>query len=125
MYLFLNKGLKMSSGKLAAQASHAAVEAFRVSNVIMIDKWYEGKHHTKLIMQARDDKHIQSIAAYLMARGFKTVFIIDEGMNEVPPHSFTALGVEIVDRDNRHVQATFSSFKLYRETIRVMLEIDK
>lgn len=31
MYLFLNRGLGMSTGKSAAQVAHAAVEAYRIS----------------------------------------------------------------------------------------------
>ncbi len=115
----------MTTGKLAAQAAHAAVEAFRISNVEMLGKWYKGKLYKKLIMEARDDEHIRTIAAYLQQRNFKSVFIIDEGLNEVAPHSFTALGVEIVDQDDTHTRATFSSFNLYRDKVRVTLEIDK
>lgn len=125
MYIFINKGLQMSTGKVAAQAAHAAVEAFRISNLEMVGKWYEGKHYTKLVMEARDDQHIQTIAGYLSERGFKSSFIIDEGRNEIAPHSFTALGVEIVDREDPHTEATFSSFKLYRDKIRFTVEIDK
>lgn len=125
MYIFINKDLDMSIGKFGAQTAHAAVEAFRISSVEALGKWYKGKHYKKLIMEARDEEHIKTIAAYLQQRGFKSVFIIDEGLNEIAPHSFTALGVEIVDQDDTHVRATFSSFKLYREKVRVTLEIDR
>lgn len=125
MYLFLNRGLSMSVGKASAQIAHAAVEAYRVSSTEMIEKWYEGGHYTKLVMLARDNEHLRNIQAYLEERGFKTKLIIDEGRTEVAPFSPTALGVELVDKDDPNVEATFSSFELYKEKIRVVLEVDK
>ena len=115
MYIFVNKGLGMTAGKLGAQAAHAAVEAYRVSSDSMIHKWYIGLHYKKLVMQANDDTHLMTIERYLNDRGFKTRLIIDEGMTEIPAHTATALGVEVVDKDSDHVRATFSEFKLYRE----------
>lgn len=125
MYIFVNKGLGMSSGKMAAQAAHAAVEGYRLSSKKLIDQWYLGGHYTKLVMQARDKDHLMTIHEYLAARGFKSEFVIDEGMTEVDPHVTTALGVEIVDKDDPHVAATFSTFELYRDTIKVTLEIPR
>ncbi len=115
MYLFVNRGLKMSPGKIAAQASHAAVEAYSISDQAMIDHWRVGGHYTKLVMLAEDDVHLLSIKHYLEERGFGTVLIIDEGRTEIKPHSMTALGVRIVDRDDPHTAATFESFRMYRE----------
>lgn len=105
----------MSPGKIAAQAQHAAVEAYSMSLPSLIKQWRLGGHYTKLVMLAEDDTHLLTIERYIDARGFKTALIIDEGRTEIRPHSPTALGVEIVDRDDPHTAATFSEFKLYRE----------
>jgi peptidyl-tRNA hydrolase len=139
MYLFLNKGLGMSTGKAAAQVAHAAVEAYRISmnadsparhgekrpqphlpstalyETNVVRRWYCGGHYMKLVMEARDSDHLRAIETYLEARGFRTVLIIDEGRTEVEHLTLTALGVEIVDKDDPHVQATFGDFKLYRD----------
>lgn len=115
MYLFLNKGLRMSAGKMAAQAAHAAVEAASISDESLLRKWNMGGHYKKLVMQARDAEHLLLIERYLNDRGFKTKLIIDEGLTEIPAHSATALGVEIVDKDAGHTAASFESFELYRE----------
>lgn len=115
MYSFINRGLGMTPGKIAAQAQHAAVEAFRISDPAMLDAWYLGGHYCKLVMLAEDDVHLITIQKYIEERGFKTKLIIDEGRTEIKPHSMTALGVEVVDRDEPHTQATFETFKLYRE----------
>lgn len=125
MYLFANKGLQMSSGKLAAQVAHAAVEACDISDKDLIKRWRLGQHYTKLVMQARDAEHLKTIQKYLEDRGFKSQLVIDEGLTEVDAHVPTALGVEIVDKDDEHTAATFSTFELYRDTIKVTLEIPR
>ncbi len=125
MYIFANRGLSMSSGKLSAQVAHAAIEAFRISSKPLVDKWYEGGHYTKLVMLARDNDHIKTIQQYIEERGYKTKLIIDEGRTEIAPHQPTALGVEIVDKEDSEVLATFSTFELYRERIRVTMEVEK
>ncbi len=125
MYLFANKGLQMSSGKLAAQIAHAAVEAYKLSDEKLITQWELGLHYTKLVMQARDEKHLMAIQKYLHDRGFKSHLVIDEGLIEIDSHQATALGIEVVDKDDPHVEATFSTFELYRDTIKVTLEIPR
>lgn len=130
MYIFVNKGLDMSPGKIAAQAGHAATEATLLSHPSLSDtpdnatwiersklwdKWREGLHYAKYVMEARDNEHIRDIKFYLEERGFRCVLIIDEGHTEIKPIQPTALGVALVDKDDPHTAATFSSFKLYRE----------
>lgn len=125
MYIFANRGLGMSSGKLSAQVAHGAVEAFRISNIEMLQAWYSGGHYTKLVMLARDEQHIENIETYLHARGIKTVLIIDEGVTEVDAHVKTALGVEIVDKSDPHILKTFECFELYRDKIRFITEVER
>lgn len=139
MYLFINRGLGMSPGKIAAQAGHAAVEAallshpeprlaeqtnWRYGNSVMTDDetrlklwdaWRTGLHYAKYVMEARDEQHLTAIERYLRDRGFRTALIIDEGHTEIEPITATALGVALVDKDDLHTAAAFSSFKLYRE----------
>lgn len=125
MYVFANRGLGMSAGKLAAQVAHGAVRAYEISEAEKIDSWNQGQHYTKLVMLARNNDHIRTIQKYIEDRGFKTVLIIDEGLTEIDPHQPTALGVEIVDKEDQHVKDTFSTFELYRDTIRVTAEIER
>lgn len=130
MYIVLNKGIGMSTGKAAAQASHAAVEAYRLSLVTPPDipetknykyesnlarLWYKGGHYKKIVLEARDRCHLRDTERYLNDRGFKTALIIDEGHTEVPAITPTALGVEIVDKDDPHTAATFGEFNLYND----------
>jgi PTH2 family peptidyl-tRNA hydrolase len=117
MYIFANRGLKMSPGKLAAQVAHAAVEAFKISDPRMVTKWYQGGHHTKIILGCEDEIQMANIEKYLTERDFKTVQIIDEGRTEVRPFSRTALGVAIVDKDNAHTAESFSEFRTYKPIV--------
>lgn len=125
MYIFANRGLGMSAGKLSAQVAHGAVRAYEISDKKMIDAWNLGGHYTKLVMLARDNDHIKTIQKYIEDRGFKTSLIIDEGLTEIKPHQPTALGVEIVDKEIENVEATFSTFELYRDTVKVTVETER
>lgn len=114
MYIFVNRGLHMSAGKLGAQSAHAAVEAYRSSDPKLVKRWYDSGH-TKLILQARNSETLQTIERSLNEHGLKTFPIIDEGRTEIDPNQFTALGVEIVDKSDEYVQNIFNTFQLYRE----------
>jgi peptidyl-tRNA hydrolase len=113
MYCFLNRGLGMSTAKSCAQTGHAFCESMRISDPKMVDTWYVGNHYTKIVLLAEDEAQLDTYERYINDRGFKTALIIDEGRTEIPAHSKTALGVEIVDKADEHVLATFESFKLY------------
>lgn len=118
LYLFVNKGLGMSTGKVSAQVAQATVGTMLVSDEDILTKWWEGpgQHHAVYVMQAEDNEHIYTIERYLNARGFKTFVMIDEGMTEIRPHTPTVLGVEVVDKEDENVEASFMAFKLYRDT---------
>lgn len=115
MYIFVNSQLAMSRGKLAAQAAHAAVEAYEVSSHDMKAYWRHGGHYTKLVMDGGDAMGLFTIDRYLTDRQFCTKLIIDEGHTEITPFQATALGVQIVNKDDAHVAATFGEFKLLKD----------
>lgn len=125
MYIFLNKGLGMTVGKAAAMAAHAATEAVLGSNEALVKQWRYGGHYKKLVMSAENEENLSRIAQYIEDRGFKVFRIIDEGLTEVDPMTFVALGVEVVDKTDPHTAKTFQIFQLYRDTIRVTLEINR
>lgn len=136
MYIFINKGLGMSAGKVGAQAAHAAVEAYRVScglvpHISQEDQtpkeshaarnWYKGGHYAKYVMEAKDSTQLFTIREYIEARGFRTALIVDEGHTECTEFVPTALGVEVVDKNNSHAAATFGEFKLYKDEPQVFV----
>lgn len=115
MYVFLNRGLRMTIGKAGAQIGHAVSRAQEASRPDLVAEWKRSKHETTLIMLATSTEDLLLKERYLNDRGFETELIIDEGRTEVPPHSATAFGVPIVDKDEPEVLAAFSDFKVYRE----------
>lgn len=115
MYIFVNAGAKMSQGKLGAQVGHAVLDAYYESSQDMIDAWYVGHHTAKVVLHADDAQHLLSIERYINDRGFETALVIDEGRTEVGPFTPTALGVEIVDKDDPHTKATFGDFQLLKD----------
>jgi PTH2 family peptidyl-tRNA hydrolase len=125
MYLFVNRGLGMSPGKVAAQAAHAAVEAYRISdqesNVFRL--WYRGGHYKKIVLLGRDEDHMRNIEAYLKAREIPCVTIIDEGHTEIASLSITAIGVPVLDKAHANNAAIFSTFDLYKDEPAVPAEL--
>ena len=115
MYLFANSETPMSRGKLAAQIAHAAVEAHLLSRADLVREWRNGGHYKKLVMDGGGPFQLGVIERYLNDRHFKTRLIIDEGRTEIDPFTPTALGVEIVDKDDPHTAATFSSFATLKD----------
>lgn len=125
MYILMPSAedLPMTAGKRAAQAAHAAVEAYRIScrrvgadlqESSIVNRWYQGGHHTKIVLEASGS--LADTREYIESRGFKTHLVIDEGRTEFDNVlTLTAIGVEIVDKDSPHVAQTFSQFKLWKE----------
>jgi len=122
MYLFVNKGINMSPGKMAAQTAHAACCAQRISNDQLINDWYEFGFYTKIVLEARSERHLETIKKYLEERDIKTSLIIDEGRTELNPHTMTALGVEVIDKNIKG--EIFKSFKLYKPEFNITVKFN-
>lgn len=123
MYVFINKGLSMSAGKIASQAIHAGIEAYRISDQKKIKAWYKHKFYPVYVMEADNADHLYDIKEYLTARQIKCEMIIDEPMTELSRHTPTALGVELIDKDQNG--AIFEMFKLYKEVITINLKYER
>lgn len=125
IYIFLNKELNMTVGKASAQAAHAAAMSVINSPQESVSRWEDAVHRTVIVLEARNNEHLKNISEYLEQRRLHVLKIIDEGANEVDPHTWTALATQILEKENEHVEQTFSTFKLYRDAIRVVLEMEK
>ena len=125
IYIFLNKSLGMSVGKAAAQAAHAAVFAAAESDTSEQQLWRVNPHKTIIVLEARNEEHLRSISTYLQQRGFYSNMIVDEGVNEIDPHTITALSTCIIDKNNDHTKQTFSTFSLYKGMIEINLRVDR
>jgi len=94
MYVIVNRELKMSPGKLAAQvahstckASHRAETAERTTNeYVCWQEWWNGSY-TKIILKASEFELKQIMEKYHVL----CVFTRDEGRTEIPKGSLTTV----------------------------------
>lgn len=110
MYIFLNKGIKMSKGKTAVQAAHAAVLSYQISKEDTKNNWNKN-NYIKIMLSADSEKHIEGIAKYLMQNEIMCTTVYDIGRTEVEPNTLTALGVEIIDEEFQ--KEKLKQFKLF------------
>lgn len=90
--IIVNKKLGMSQGKIAAQVAHAAVNAIQKANIDIIERWM--RHgHCKIVLQVETPQEIIDIKEKADRLELPTALIIDEGLNEIPTDSITALGI--------------------------------
>lgn len=115
LYIFINKSLGMSTGKVAAQAAHAAAYSMAQNHQEDNDLWLNSIDKTVIVLEARDEAHIRTIKDYLRLRGVNSEVIIDEGVNEVDPMTITALSVVFMDK-NDAANKLFGKFHLYRDS---------
>jgi peptidyl-tRNA hydrolase len=125
IYVFLNKSLQMTAGKASAQAAHAAVFSIIESDESKQQLWRINPHKTIIVLEARDEAHIRNITTYLSQRGIYTNMVVDEGVNEIDPHTVTALSTNILDKNNEHISQSMSTFSLYRDTVKINLQFEK
>lgn len=114
LYIFINKSLNMSSGKVASQAAHAAAYSMAANHQEDNNLWLQSIHKTVIVLEARDENHLRNIKDYLRLRGVNSEFIIDEGVNEIPTHTITALCTVFMDK-NQDADKLFSTFNLYKD----------
>jgi len=97
--------LKLSKGKIAAQAGHAAVSAAQQAQKRHREWWeawlFEGQR--KVAVKVKDEKELLALEEVANVLGLPNALIIDRGLTEIPPDTITCLGIgpaptEKVDR---------------------------
>jgi PTH2 family peptidyl-tRNA hydrolase len=97
--------LKLSKGKIASQAGHAAVSAAQEAHNRhrgWWDSWlFEGQR--KVAVKVKDEKELLELEEQANDLGLPNALIVDRGLTEVPSGTVTCLGigpapVEKVDR---------------------------
>jgi len=87
--------LKLSKGKIAAQAGHAAVSAAEEARKHHGQWWKawieEGQR--KIAVKVKNEKELLSLEAQAKELGLPYALIIDRGLTEIPPGTVTCLGV--------------------------------
>ncbi len=95
MVIIVRNDLDLSCGKIAAQASHAAVccvfEARKANS-----KWYKkwnAEGGKKVVVRVEDLEELLDLEKQAKAKKLATCLITDAGLTEVPPETITCLGI--------------------------------
>jgi PTH2 family peptidyl-tRNA hydrolase len=103
--LVFRTDLKMSKGKLAAQAGHAAVSASEEAHKHRRNWWeawlFEGQR--KIAVKVKDEKELTELEEQANDLGLPNALIVDRGLTEIPEGTVTCLGIgpapaELMDR---------------------------
>lgn len=106
--LVIRTDLKMSRGKIAVQAAHAAVSAAeeaRKHEPTAWRKWlWEGQK--KVAVKVSSESALLTLREKAEKAGFPVHLIRDRGLTELPPGTITALGIgpirtDVVDKLTR------------------------
>ncbi len=111
--LILRKDLKMSKGKAAAQASHAAVSAaikIMRQNPTLFNQWWNGGQ-MKVVLAVDSEAQLEEIEARIRRQGVFVSKINDAGRTQLPPGTTTAIGVG--PHNQLEVEKITSTLKLY------------
>jgi peptidyl-tRNA hydrolase, PTH2 family len=95
MVIVIRTDIKMSKGKVAAQAGHAAVSASEYARKNRPEWWnpwfMEGQR--KIAVKAKSEDEILDIERRARNAGLPVALIVDRGLTEIPPNTTTCLGV--------------------------------
>ncbi len=87
--------LKLSKGKIAAQAGHAAVSAAQAAHnrhKSWWDAWlFEGQR--KVAVKVKSEEELLELEEQANDFGLPNSLIVDRGLTEVPPGTVTCLGI--------------------------------
>jgi len=100
--LVIRSDVKMSCGKMCAQAGHASIAAYERCDRTTRDRW-RGEGQKKVVLKAAGERTLHELKALAEAAGIAAALIQDAGLTEIPPGTITALGlgpapVEIMDK---------------------------
>lgn len=87
--------LKLSKGKIAAQAGHAAVSAAEEARKRHLGWWkaWIGEGQRKIAVKVKSEKELSALEEQGKALGLPCALIVDRGLTEVPPGTVTCLGI--------------------------------
>jgi PTH2 family peptidyl-tRNA hydrolase len=95
MVIVIRTDLKMSTGKMIAQASHAALSASEISKKTQNKQWYKWikEGAKKVVLEANSLEELQRLAKKAENLDIIHVLIHDAGYTEVKPNTVTVLGL--------------------------------
>jgi len=93
--IVVRSDLKMSRGKIAAQAAHAAVSASEKARLMNKEDWLKWiqEGQKKVVVKVKSLEELLKIKEESEKLGLPTVLIEDKGLTEVPSGTITCLGI--------------------------------
>jgi len=87
--------LRLSKGKVAAQAGHAAVSAAEEARKHRREWWeaWMDEGQRKIAVKVKNEKELLELEKQAKELALPNALIIDKGLTEVPPGTVTCLGV--------------------------------
>lgn len=93
--IILRSDLKMSKGKIAAQAGHAAVSAAEEARKKCPEWWkaWVEEGQCKIALKVGSEQELLKLEKEARALKLPSKLISDRGLTEIPPGTITCLGV--------------------------------
>ncbi len=87
--------LKLSKGKIASQAGHAAVSAAEEARKHHKELWkaWIGEGQCKIAVKVKGEKELLELEKQAKELALPCALIVDRGLTEIPPGTITCLGV--------------------------------
>lgn len=95
MVIVGRKDLKISEGKFAVQAAHAAVMCAlesKMRSTSWFKKWvHEGQK--KVVLKVESEEELRELEAFAKSKNLVACVVEDAGLTELPPGIITCLGI--------------------------------
>lgn len=93
--IVFHSDLKLSKGKTAVQAAHAAVSAAeeaRKRHRVWWENWID-EGQRKIAVKVKTEEELLNLERHAKELGLPCALIVDRGLTEVPPNTITCLGI--------------------------------
>ncbi len=90
--IVLREDLRLSRGKAAAQAAHAAVTAYKATHARTRKAW-EDEGQKKVVLVVKNVEALKQLRARCAQAKLPHALIEDAGLTEIPKGTITALGI--------------------------------
>ena len=91
--IFMRTDLGMSKGKIAVQAGHASVLAYHYGYEPKVEKWLIGGEQKKIALKVSSEEALKNIESLAIIKGIQTCRVIDFGLTQVAPNTWTCLAI--------------------------------
>ena len=117
LYVVLNGELKMSPGKGAAQAVHAAMLLEGNYPGLFVS----GYKRTVVVLEADNGETLKNLMEYCQGADIFATYYIDEVSEKGKPYQVTALAVEPIPSDDLEKRSIFENFDLFRGHVKIKM----